>query len=396
MNIKSVCQAVLLALLFTGPGWAQPAARVQALEGAKNLFIQTEAERNADPFRWFRAHLEMDANVKDHLKTDKDTLASLYFLLGGRANIDKGTEISIISTRNIDIIQIEKGTFWANFKKRSEEDKELRIRTAGGVMAIRGTEVVVEVGDSGSTQLSVVEGQVEVRPDQGDTIWAGEGSVVTLDPNLRGFIRYVDDLQDRLRAEHPQLSELREEILEVAKVGQDIRDFQYQVGAGETAHNYNNRRFTYLETGRDIGAGGNSVDTTSTDRKLAELDALLAGTKAQPESEGSDNGESDAELLRALLNGRGASAAGPEYGEPLSGYPKLEWDWLPGKRFAILVLPENGQDLLWLARTNEKTYQYPQDARALPPGNYRYRVLVLGPDDKPVGKAVEAKFVVAP
>ncbi len=379
-----------LTLLLCGLGLAQPVARVQEITGARNLFISRAADRPAN--RWYRAHLEMDAELNDHFRTDDATLASLYFLLGGRANLDKGCELVVSSERGVDLIEVKRGTFWANFRKRTEGEKEIRIRTAGGVMAIRGTEVVVEVAANGQTILSTLEGEVEVFPDRGQAVSVKAGSVVTFGP-LEALVEYVEDLEERLHAEYPSLADLRPSLLELKKVDQDLRDFQFRINDGEEAHSYNSRRFTYLVTGKDSGvSGGGGVGTSGAQARMARIDALLDRTKTKPESDSQD--QEDADILAALLAGDADRA---NQGSPvLSTRPTLDWSWMEGERFAVLVLHGESEKLFWLDRTEGTSFLMPSDARPLEPGPYKFRVIPLDENNRPAGRAVESAFTVAP
>lgn len=110
--------------------------------------------------KWYQGYPRMKTYLKERLMADPKTTATIEFLVGGRAVISPGTEVEILTPKDITVLKIKKGTIWAKFDK---QDKQFQIQTAGGVMGIEGTEFFVEADENGQTKLVVVEGSVNVN-----------------------------------------------------------------------------------------------------------------------------------------------------------------------------------------------------------------------------------------
>lgn len=356
--------ALLLLTLSVG---AEPVARIQAIDGALNLFYK---ERLNEPE--YRAHLEMDTRLGNLLRTDRESLATLRFFLGGLANIDKGTEIAIVSERDIEVltrtIKVKKGNFWARFDKQKAP---VRIQTAGGAMGIRGTEFVVQVDAEGRTVISVLEGRVEVFPVVGEVAMAGPGTEVRMGPEsqLEVLAKTVVELEDRLARECPQLYQLREILRDTRELHEDLRETNFTVAATSREVNLTYRRVQAGLLGQkdsggpmDTGAG-----TGRADELLAALESKMKDTENKTAG--------------------GAGVAG--------GGPTFQWEGLSAKRYALMVLDEqDDSQIYWLDYTDKTSYRYPADAKPLAPGTYRYRVVPLDAQGRHQGEAVESTFVV--
>ncbi len=346
-----------MTLVLTVIAAAEPVARVQSLEGSGNLFVKGPTSKS-----WYRAHLEMDSRVGDHLKTDPESLATLRFLLGGQVNLDRNTEISIIGERDISVesqtVTLTKGTFWAKFDKQKAP---VKVKTAGGVMGIRGTEFVVQVDEDGETILSLLEGEVEVVPEEGEPYLATPGAEVTFGPRqrLRSQMYELRELNERLRDTlgkdmfelRLQLRELRQELrqtrVDVLRAGDEAREAAEEARAGALVAREN----------------------------LLELRRNLRGEAAQ------SNPSAERRQARRL--------------QRLSSRPRFTWSDLSAPRYAVMVLgATDDSQVYWIDKTSASTYTLPEDARPLPPGSYRYRIMPLKGDGSPLGTALEEAFEV--
>lgn len=359
----------LLVIALTLASSADPVARVQAIDGGRNLFYKEQAQQPE-----YRAHVEMDTHQGNHLRTDPQSLATLRFFLGGLANIDKGTEVAIVSERDLDVVSrtvtVKKGNLWARFDKQKAP---IKIQTAGGAMGIRGTEFVVQVDPEGKTTLSVLEGEIEVFPAVGEVALAGAGSEVRMGPNdeLRVLAKTVLELEERLAQECPQLYQLREVLLETRELHQDLRETEFTVAATSREVNLAHRRIhegLLKQKGGGSSAHDTGVSTGRADDLLAELEAKMERTANKSPSE--------------------TATSGPPAGELF-----FEWAGLPGQRFALMILDEKDDNQVhWLDYTANTSYSYPADAKPLPAGVYRYRVIPMDAQGNHQGRAVEALF----
>lgn len=379
---------VLFTFLLLSSAWAEkPAAWLDSIDGAKNVYKHFSGDPED---KWYRAHLEMNGLVLDGFKTDKASLASLRFYLGSRVNLDKGSRIRIVSER--DVVFLEKGSMWSFFRKGEEKEKKraITIQTAGGVMAIKGTEFVVKVADKGEeqvTEVSVLEGTVEVTPHQ-------SGSPTYVEPNTTvRFNRYgIVEILNRVEDEHKaylqenfaDLWSMRQLLQESREVADLIRYQKVRLTAEERKADDELRRVYWLTTGKDVGASGSGgTDTSNIDALFAELDAKMQGKTGT--TEGDTGTQTD---LSALLNGENAAS------KPTS--QKFDWGWMEGTRFAFLILaPTDDEQVFWVEKTEAKSFVYPTDAKPLAPGSYRYRVVPLDEAGNPNGRPTEDIFSVA-
>ena len=121
------------------------------------------------PNSWFQAYMGMATFLQEKLRTDQQTQAVLEFNIGGRAGIGRNSSIQIVTLESIEnvksgsALRIDSGTFWAKFDKQEEA---IQIKTAGGVIGIEGTELLIGV-DGKTTEVMLFEGQVTVTDNDG-------------------------------------------------------------------------------------------------------------------------------------------------------------------------------------------------------------------------------------
>jgi len=118
---------------------------------------------------WYQAYCGMGTFLSERLRTDSETLALLEFAVGGRAGIGRNSHVQVISPEEVGAagttMRINAGTFWANLDK---QEKKFRIESAGGVIGIEGTELLVGVDEeTGVTEVLLFEGQISVVDKDG-------------------------------------------------------------------------------------------------------------------------------------------------------------------------------------------------------------------------------------
>lgn len=149
------------------PVSAQPSsgkvARVLDIDG-KTLMTNRRTDG-----RWFQAYEGMSSYLKEHLRTDERTQATLEFAIGGRAGVSPGTEIEIVGQRDVDVvgnkIVVRSGKVWAKIDKQKSQ---LQIQTSGGVIGIEGTELLVAADENGRSEVLLFEGQISLTDSQGN------------------------------------------------------------------------------------------------------------------------------------------------------------------------------------------------------------------------------------
>lgn len=146
-------------LALGGPALAQDAPKlVGSVVDIDGPVLMTNRLKEA---KWYQAYPQMKTYLKERMKADEKTTATIEFLVGGRAVISPGTEVEIVTPKDTTVLKIKSGTVWAKFDK---QDKQFQIETSGGVMGIEGTEFIVTTDPvTGQTKLVVVEGSVRVN-----------------------------------------------------------------------------------------------------------------------------------------------------------------------------------------------------------------------------------------
>lgn len=363
--VSTITRSLLLVVLTSLVVWAEPGAvaRVESISGDGNLFYKQQDD-------WFRAYVEMDNYKGQHLKTDANSMATLTFNLGGQANINKGTEIEISGDRDIEVvgntIVVKSGTLWAKVNKQKEE---LKIKTSGGVMGIRGTEFVVQVLDNGETKFSLLEGVVDVYPVVGEPHTAQPGQAILfgrqrrLEYRLRGTERLLQDLEGELGRNFFELRrELRQARRSLRQANTEIRRARLEARRG----------------GREARAGLREARAA-----LREAGLAREARRADPDlSSLEDMGAEEVDPLSVSVDSSGGRV--------------FSFEDLEGENFAVLVSRGDSfaRSVSWATRTTSRSVSYPRDARPLTRGTYRWRVMPLDEEGRPLGTSYESSFTV--
>ena len=75
-------------------------------------------------------------------------------------------------------VKLKLGKIWA---KTNKKPVKIKIKAPNAVASIRGTEWVIEVDNSGSSSLAVMEGNIDLKSNNGITQSVDSGSVATVD-----------------------------------------------------------------------------------------------------------------------------------------------------------------------------------------------------------------------
>ncbi len=311
---KLVVFPTALLLCLTLVVWADTAAmsrvgRVIDIDGPL-LMTNRMTEKS-----WYQGYPQMDTFHRERLKADPRTSATMEFNIGGRAVISPGTEIEIVSTESVKIVDIKSGTFWAKFDKQPEE---IQIKTSGGVMGIEGTEFFVEADDEGETSLTVVEGQVRVN--------SGDDEQVVTDGEEANFRRGVRKFGRFAAASGVTVAERREIAFKRLRLeGTPFQKYVLTRGLSKRKSRRLNRVF-FKQAALRRSAG---IRSTSRPRRRP-----------------------------ARLQDRDFSLTSVEQ---MGGKPTARWTVKPGvtSNLTLSTDPE-GDDIVWSAQTNESFFQYPE------------------------------------
>lgn len=123
------------------------------------------AEGAEDPAAWEPAEAGMTLLAGSKVKTDKEGTADLLFEDGTAVHIDKGADFELTEAREEDRGRIWKIRLWAgrllSQVVKGPRPARYQVRTPVAVAAVRGTEFVADVSESGGTGVAVFEGEVE-------------------------------------------------------------------------------------------------------------------------------------------------------------------------------------------------------------------------------------------
>jgi len=283
---------------------------------------------------WFQAYSGMRTFLSERLRTDKETQAVLEFLVGGRAGIGRSSHIQIVSPRDVEeygsTMRINAGTFWA---KMDRQEKEFRIQTAGGVIGIEGTELLINVEpEAEETEVLLFEGKVTITDNEGTstTMLPGDYAVMGGGGGGTCVLSYPSTSLRALIAERfPTFS-------------------------------------TFLAS-QDITAIPNPASPT-----------LLRGFN-----------KTRAGLLSSLDQARESSGPTSDnlVATGTSGPATFRWDPVPGaSSYGLFVASDSGlEDLLFSTRTTETGFEMPEGARGLDGGTYQWAVVALDEGGEPIG-----------
>ena len=408
MKIKHIICALALVTNLTA---AEPVARVEKMYGEENLFRQ-----KTETAQWYRSFLEQNASIGNHFKTDSTSWANIRFFLGGKLSLGKGCEVEIVSEREGDVVReaihLKKGTFWAKFDK--QKTHPVKIRTAGGVMGIRGTEFVVQLLPDGSTKLSLIEGDVGVEADggnaganPGDEIIFGSGTPTSKESFTQPVLqqRLKDDLGPMYFELLGAINDLGYAFLKADLPGRTAT-------LNETSHKVTaileNRSGNREKRNEAVDKYKDKADFDKANESLARLEQLLAnapqgretGTATAQDETMSDiqkilAGQApDSETAARETNDSTSLSAGENL-TVLAPRPTINWATMSCPKYGIAFLaPTDKGQVEWADITEQLNYTMPDDAEPLSPGPHRFRIIPLDENNEVAGEALEGFFTV--
>ncbi|MCA9776343.1 MAG: FecR domain-containing protein [Candidatus Eremiobacteraeota bacterium] len=277
--------------------------------------------------RWYQGYVQMNTFLKERLRADADTSATIEFSLGGRAVISPGTEIEIVTKESTKIVEVKSGTFWAKFDK---QDEEILIKTAGGVMGIEGTEFFVETEQEGATTLTVVEGQVRVN--------SGDDEQVVTDGEEASFRRGVRKFSRFAAGSGLTVRERREAAFKKLKLeGTPFQ--QYILTRGlfrRKARRWNKLFFKHSALRRQ----------------------MVSQSTARPRRRPARRRPTDFSVNSV---------------DQIDGLPTVSWTSRPGASYGVLLSTDSeGEDVIWHSLEDSNTLQYPEYGPELEAGQQYY------------------------
>jgi hypothetical protein len=136
---------------------------------------------------WVLGEEGMTLDVKDKIKTDAGSSATIVFFEGSVIELQGETEIGIdqlgVLSGDSTIIKVKQdiGTTISRVKKLIDPESIYEIETIAAVVGVRGTTMKVSVADDGVTVVENIEGLVSVVA-QGQEVAISEGERSTIIP----------------------------------------------------------------------------------------------------------------------------------------------------------------------------------------------------------------------
>lgn len=321
---------LLLGILTFGTGEVRAQSRGGDVARVLDISGRSLMTNRRTDGRWFQAYIGMKSYLAEKLRTDEKTSAALEFDIGGRAGISPGTEVEIVSQRDIEVtgnkIVLKAGRVWAKIDKQKSR---LQIQTSGGVIGIEGTELLVSVDqDSPVSELLLFEGQASITDNEGNkqtllpgdyAVFGGAGGMCVLSYSSPGLRSLVVE-------RFPEFS-------------------SFLAARGIT---------TIPNTTGPAVWRSHLSGALSFDEVLAVSSTSLSQNDA------------------ALSPSQKSIAAGP---------PRLDWPDAPGAAQYQIVLGADAsfEEIVFSARTQTSELSVPENAPSAPAGRYFYRVIPLDP-----------------
>jgi len=169
-KMKRVQYILLIMLILVTTAFAQKQS------SAKVKFVIGDVQRlPAKQTSWLKAKLNGKVFQGDRIKTASNSRVEIEMPDGSKLRIDQSTifDIKEIKTKEDDgedkmSFSLWAGNIWAKFKKVVSGRQDRRIESPSAVVAIRGTELEINVDQQLTTKVSVSEGLVAVSSKDAD------------------------------------------------------------------------------------------------------------------------------------------------------------------------------------------------------------------------------------
>jgi hypothetical protein len=367
--LKMSASIMLAASILIGPSLAQdrgqPVARVVKISEKGRL------DFNRGDGRWFQSYVEAKDFISDQLRTDATTFGTIEFYTGGQIGINKNTTVEIVSENKVNTITLKSGGIWG---KMATQKDPLQIRTSSGVMGIKGTEFVVTETAAG-TEVSVLEGQVEVSPADG-------GAATQVAPGTQ--VRVGNEVAVVKQGE-PE--DLREQILDSSEwqdFNEALRWANYITGYIPQVSSALGNGVYHAQTALAFVANpAQEVQNLATSIANSYIPGPFSISPPKPKPDFPSNLNPD-------------FVASP--GNPIPSKDlRFKWDGIKNaKTYLVMVARDTDMtDLVWTGQTEGNELRYPELAEPLSAGKYFWRIVGIDKKGQPVGKASQTSFDVA-
>lgn len=402
-----------LGLLLFVPAWAEEeaAVRVQNISKVSDSAPSKLVQKRPSDKDGYPVTLNSTGYVKDHYITDKNTVAALEFLIGGRVGINRDTDIEIVNERSIadgktptKRIKLKSGSLWVKADAKSLK-QPVEIQTNGGVMGIKGTEFTVETQADGTDRVCCFEsnssqGGVEIRDNSGKvvgTVKPGEEYLVALK-------------KAPVVTPHSDIQQFRQDTIqrnfgsfENSEAGRMFLGFaSYIPGSGNVlyfAHGgvYGANVIANLIT--NPAQAGQMLATEAKNRAASEASSRIGGPLGSAVGFGIgsiDTSGGSSEPPKPDFPYDLSPDASPEstVQRETGAYPSLSWKPIDDvESYAVMIGRDaDMNDVVFMDQTKNTQLNYPSSNRPLAAGKYFWRIVPLDNEDHPVKKACQTYF----
>ena len=143
--------------------------------------VQTTGVAQRPPASWLPARKDAPVHAGAGVRTLKRSLAEIKFLDGSLLRVNERTDLVVQQAANLRTVKLSTGAVWVRVAKGANTSVETPTCTAHA----KGTIFVVAVNPDGSTQVTVLEGTVEVSHNgvtvpvtAGQTVHVGGGGEI--------------------------------------------------------------------------------------------------------------------------------------------------------------------------------------------------------------------------
>ncbi|MBT9584218.1 FecR domain-containing protein [bacterium] len=368
----------------------EPVARVQSIKPADNTGQAVLTQKRPADAKGYRVSVNSTGYIKDHFITDKNTIAALEFLIGGRVGINKDTDIEIVNERSVadgktDVkrIILKNGSLWVKADAKALK-QPIEIQTNGGVMGIKGTEFTVDQQPDGSTRVCCFEsnsdqGGVEVRDSAGKVVGiAKPGDEYRVSLKNAPVVKHNDDVP-----------KFRESILnDDVYRGMSTATYFIHAFGGSTYIPYVGNVFyaasIYDNLERNPGYAAAQILSAANVPYAGTIGGFLSSAPRQP---------AKPDFPSELSPDGSDKSTKPKQSNP---FPSFSWVGVEdAKGYVVMVSQdENCDKVVFTERVTGTSVNYPPDMRPLDPGQYYWRVIPVDEEDKPVEKGAQTFFTV--
>lgn len=406
MSNKAITLALGLSLFV--PVWAEEeaAVRVQSISkvsdsGPSKLIQKRPSDKDGYP-----VSLNTTGYVKDHYITDKNTVAALEFLIGGRVGINRDTDIEIVNERSVSDknvgtkrIKLKNGSLWIKADAKALK-QPIEIQTNGGVMGIKGTEFTVEAQPDNTTRVCCFEsnssqGGVEIRDNSGKVVGVAKpGDEYVVNLKTAPVVKHYENIEEfRQREVSTGWNNFWS-----SPTGRIASTVAYVAGGGQVLSFANGAVYTVDALSNcERDPAGASLAALSLANQAGVNTGPAGGYLGWGASVYNANKSNDPPKPDYPSNlVPDASPNGSQANQTVNGYPSFSWKGVDDARsYALLISrDENLNDVVFSDQTQNQNLSYPSYMRALEPGKYFWRVVPLDEEDKPTQRGAQTYFVV--